>query len=468
MSNTEKKSRAWAPAAEDAELFKTLYEKRTAYEDIGTRFNITKNCVFAHITRERKEGRLLPLGPVITGATGAEVVRTVGHRGWQPDDIEAFKVLYYKPATYDSIAATFETTAPKVFRFVKYARAAGLLPDKNGLTVKEDEAFNQQVLKTLKSSTAAMSIVDLSNLFDKSPNRIAAAINELRQQNFLVELNEHGYAKFDTPSAGSKHYRKLEYLDTTRRIRVGLVSDAHLCSRYERLDCLNTMYDIFEKEGITTVFDTGNQLDGEARFNKSDLNVHGLGNQVNYWVKNWPARKGITTEFICGDDHEGWWVQNSGIDIGRYMESVAKEAGREDLVYRGYMESDIIYTTPEGGKTIIRLQHPGGGSSYAVSYTPQKIVESLSGGEKPNILLLGHYHKSGYFYVRNVHTVLSGCFMDQSPFMRKKRLAAHVGGYILDIVQAPDGSVLRFNPTFIPFYGGEDQENWHYHMYNND
>jgi hypothetical protein len=242
------------------------------------------------------------------------------------------------------------------------------------------------------------------------------------------------------------------------------MGDAHLCSKYSRLDYLNTFYDICEQEGVTRVFDCGNMIDGEARFNKTDLLVHGMGNQMKYWAEHWPKREGIITEYVCGDDHEGWYLQREGIDIGWHMQKVAEKLGRTDLKYLGYMEHDIDLMTPEGGATTIRLQHPGGGSAYATSYQPQKIVESLSGGEKPHILCLGHYHKHGSFLVRNVHTLLTGCFQDQTPFMRKKRLSAHLGGYICDLTQAQDGSVLRWTTTFIPFFSDDNHEVWQYRM----
>jgi hypothetical protein len=54
--------------------------------------------------------------------------------------------------------------------------------------------------------------------------------------------------------------------------------------------------------------------------------------------------------------------------------------------------------------------------------------------------------------------------MDQSPFMRKKRLAAHVGGWIIEVTQAPDGSVLRLKSVFVPFYGDNVNEAWAYQM----
>lgn len=247
--------------------------------------------------------------------------------------------------------------------------------------------------------------------------------------------------------------------------KFGVCGDNHLCSRYERLDILNALYDLYEAEGITTVYNTGNWIEGEARFNKQDINTHGMGNQVDYFVKNYPQRKGITTYFIAGDDHEGWYLQREGIDIGKFAEIQAREAGRTDLVYLGYMEADITIKSPNNkGKTTIRVVHPGGGSSYAVSYSIQKLIESYQGGEKPDILLAGHYHKADYMFCRGVHAIQTACTVDQSPFMRKKKLAAHLGGWIAEFSTDNNGAITRFKQEFIPFYDNAYYKKWEYQM----
>ena len=89
-------------------------------------------------------------------------------------------------------------------------------------------------------------------------------------------------------------------------------------------------------------------------------------------------------------------------DVGAYLELVAKKAGRTDLEYIGHVEADIAIKA--GNKpTMIKIQHPGGGSAYARSYTGQKQVEAFEGGEKPSILVQGHYHVSNYMNDRNIH-----------------------------------------------------------------
>jgi hypothetical protein len=90
-------------------------------------------------------------------------------------------------------------------------------------------------------------------------------------------------------------------------------------------------------------------------------------------------------------------------------------------------------------------------NSYAHSYRLQKVIESLPGGEKPNVLLAGHVHKMGYFFIRNIHAISAGCLQEQTSWMRGKRLEAHPGFWIIEM-DVNDGTIVRFTPTFYPYY----------------
>jgi hypothetical protein len=242
--------------------------------------------------------------------------------------------------------------------------------------------------------------------------------------------------------------------DSNNRIRFGISSDKHYASKYAREDVVGELYSWFAEEGIEHVLDGGNWIDGEARFNRYDIKAHGLEAQCQYLAKKLPEHPGLTTYAIAGDDHEGWYAQREGVDIGRYCEGVFRNAGREDWVNLGYMEAFFDIVNANSGMTAQGLlMHPGGGSSYAHSYRPQKIVESFAGGEKPAALFIGHYHKVGLYMIRNVWTVQMGCGQDQTPFMRKKSIDAHVAGGIIEFTQDPEtGALIGCRPEFRVYY----------------
>lgn len=314
--------------------------------------------------------------------------------------------------------------------------------------IPEDrQKLKDQIVNLIKKPT---SLTELCNKVDKPPKVVNVILEELKNEKFNVLITDDIVELSGKIKEGGKHRIDLRAFEN-KMYKIGFIGDNHLGSKWERLDVLHSLYDIFEKEGIREVYNTGNWIEGEARFNKYELLVAGVTAQVEYFIKNYPQRKGITTYYIAGDDHEGWYVQREKINIGEYAEMKARKAGREDLVYLGYVEADIELKTKRG-KAIMKVMHPGGGSSYALSYTPQKIVESFSGGEKPNILLLGHYHKFDYICYRNVYTIQTGTTQDQSTFMRKRKLQAHVGGGILEFQQSVDGAINRAKVEWIGYY----------------
>lgn len=258
-----------------------------------------------------------------------------------------------------------------------------------------------------------------------------------------------------TPEVGATRGQPLEFVtDKDGTFTFAISTDQHLCSRYERLDCLNDFYDQVEKRGIRTVLNAGNWIDGEASFNRHEIHTHGMDAQLQYLAREYPKRRGVTTYAVAGADHEGWYSRREGVDIGKYAQNVMREAGREDWHDIGYVERAIPLVHRDTGKgSNILVMHPGGGSAYATSYIPQKIVESFDGGEKPAALVLGHYHKADYTYMRNVHTMQGGCFQDQSLFMRSKRLSAHLGGCFVRLTVDPrTGAFIECQYTFRAYY----------------
>ena len=317
-------------------------------------------------------------------------------------------------------------------------------------TTKVEKTFEVELYGFLKTRKTILNVEQLSDHFNVGISKVRKALESLKKKGHNITVLSQGIElSREIPKAEPTIIPAKSLAG--KLIRFGYVTDNHLGSKYARLDVLNCLFDIFEQEGIKSVYQTGNMIDGEARFNKFDLLAYGLDGQCQYFVDNWPVRKGITTYYITGDDHEGWYVQREGINIGQHIEDMAKRSGRKDLVYLGHMEHDIVFKGLKQS-TIMRLLHAGGGSSYATSYAPQKIVESYQGGEKPHILLVGHYHKAEYGFPREVHVVQGGTTEDQTPFMRKLKIQAHVGGWIVEFVLTPEGRVSRFKTEWIPFF----------------
>jgi len=311
------------------------------------------------------------------------------------------------------------------------------------------ETFDEKLCKKLLDEKHT--ITELANFYDVGPKTIEETISRLKKKGYNLALEEETVSikKEGQPQKDAYKINVKDFFGN--KIKFGAIADTHVGSKSERLDILNTLYDIFKKEGVKVVLHGGNYIDGEFYFNKHETKTRGLDDMIEYFLENYPKRDGIQTWFISGDDHEGWWTQREGVDVGKMIIERQEEFNRNDLVYLGYQERDIILKAPKG-EAILRLMHAGGGTAYADSYSTQKIVESYQEGEKPHILLVGHYHKAIYHNPRGIHVVQLGCTQNQTRFMRKKKIRAHLGGWIIDLNQAPTGEINRFKPEWIQFW----------------
>ncbi len=249
------------------------------------------------------------------------------------------------------------------------------------------------------------------------------------------------------PSPYATEHRELE-LGTSQgtweitstpdnKFRFAAFGDLHAGSKYARWDVREDLTRRAEKFRAMAILDTGNWIDGEASFNRYDLEVVGLEMQLQMLATRYPKTR-IPTYAVTGADHEGWYVKREGIDVGRNCEAVMRAAGHP-WTNLGYMQADILLRNANSkAVSILRVMHPGGGSAYALSYKPQKIIEAMEGGEKPAVLLIGHYHKIDFGLVRNVFYCQTGTSQDQTPFLAQKGIEVHVGGFLIEMEQDPE------------------------------
>jgi len=290
-----------------------------------------------------------------------------------------------------------------------------------------------------------MTIREIEQRFHLDRAEVFEMLDSLIEKGYNVHSINGVYRIEAQPEITTKQDPRFVFeSDDEGRYLFGGVADTHLGSKYERLDVLEDLYNTFEQQGVPVVFHGGNMIEGEAHFNRYDVHVYGMDRQVRYLVENYPQRDGVVTYAIHGDDHEGWYAKREGIDMGRYIERAFRDAGRDDWYDLGFLEADVVLRHKvTGAEATLRVVHPGGGTAYALSYQAQKLVESYGGADKPAVLFLGHWHKMFTFNYRNVWIVGLGCVKDQDVFMRKKRLAAHVGGVIVELEQDPEtGAVV--------------------------
>jgi hypothetical protein len=230
----------------------------------------------------------------------------------------------------------------------------------------------------------------------------------------------------------------------------GLFGDTQTGSIYSAPECWKAWAEHAKARGATALYHTGDVLDGHRIYKGQEFELRDVGmeRQLERLVKDAPD-VGIPVEFIVGN-HDLSLKHLAGVNIGKAIEERMLKAGQK-WKFLGEETGYVEVMTPIGKIFRLRLLHPGGGSSYAISYRLQKIIESLEGGTKPDMLAVGHYHKAEMLpNYRNVCGIQTGAFQWQSPFMARMGLAAHVGGWIVEVTTGAD--LISIRGEFVAFF----------------
>jgi hypothetical protein len=287
-------------------------------------------------------------------------------------------------------------------------------------------------------------IGDLGEMIAKGPDGLA---KQKRQQKAINTLQE-------TLLLAYKRRKPYEVPVRSRdnEVRFGVIGDTQCGSLYALRDGTAAFYERCGAEGIKIILHAGDVLDGWRVYRGQEF-------ELRPDAKSWPEQRaifeaeipkipGLDTIFITGN-HDSSFKNLVGMNVGDEL-----HRARPDWKCIGQDVGDVDLQDQAGRKYRVRLLHPGGGTAYAVSYHLQKIIEALPGGQKPNMLIAGHYHKGlfmpGY---RNVDGLLAGCLQAQTPFMARQSIAAMMGGWIVT-VNLGDAEKLssRVNPTWCGFF----------------
>lgn len=323
---------------------------------------------------------------------------------------------------------------------------------RKGLEEKQDIDI-EELLKFIKKERT---VEEMGYKFNCSSDKIINTLTKLKDESNLNIVKFNGNFKLEKlilPTQ-KKHIFSNNWDGNDKNFIFGVCSDTHFNSKYCQITHLHTFYDICKKEGISRIYHAGDIDEGENMRpgHKYECYAQGADDHCSNIVRDYPKRDGIETFFITGN-HDHSMIKHCGFNIGP---AIAKD--RSDMIYLG-PDSATVELTPN---CRIELRHPANGSAYAISYHPQKIMESFSDDEKPAILIIGHYHKADYIFYRNIHCVQAGAFEAQTSWMKNKGIAAMVGGWIIEVTVNDDGYIRRFRTTFYPAYESieDDWKNW--------
>lgn len=266
---------------------------------------------------------------------------------------------------------------------------------------------------------------------------VIGLVELMKQDGELVDYVDGQIIKLKKPLKSNDVYKIPNNLE---RLRLLLISDTHLCSKYDRLDILNYLYDKADKKQVNYILHSGDLTDGLSNRQQQlyELKEISYDGQRDYTIEKYP-KSNIPTYLIAGN-HDLWWVKQCGTDI---VKDICKN--RDDLIYLGSDCEDL-----QIGKLKIRLYH-GKGGGYAKSYKLQKYLDAIPIEEKPHILQTGHIHQAFYMKQDNTHCFQTSCLQDLTPFERSMGFSNDKSCWWVDINFDNRGNVYSINQELETF-----------------
>ena len=267
--------------------------------------------------------------------------------------------------------------------------------------------------------------IDLCDKLNAPPSAVRELIAECHSRNILVHV-ENNHVGFRAPDPEQRVQVVGIAPVVGERQKVGVLSDTHLGSKYCLREQLKEFVAYAYSQGVREILHAGDVLDGCYRHGIWEVSHSGLDAQAEDLFDTLPRMPGLNYRCITGN-HDFTFTEGSGVDVGQYLSSVFRSRGRTDVHFYGDRGAFL-----KVGGAVFHLWHPKSGVAYARSYALQKQVEKYASGEKPNVLLAGHWHVYCHIFERGVHALACPTFQGGgSAFAKSLGGAPAIGGMIL-------------------------------------
>lgn len=292
----------------------------------------------------------------------------------------------------------------------------------------------QKLIKRYKT------VSELSRQLDINENELLGILFRMKEQGHNINVQGDNITIPKAPIIEDREYFIPNNLTTLKML---LISDTHLVSKYDRLDILRYVYKKAEERGITTVLHAGDFTDGKSNRAEHiyELRHHSLEDQVDYCVDNYPKLNNGGKTYTIAGNHDLWWYKSTGSDI---VKMIANR--REDIVYLGPDSA-----TMNIGKVKIRLFHGNGGPAYAKSYKLQKYLDRIPYSEMPDILCTGHIHEAFYYVKDKTHCFQIGTLEELTPFGRSLGFGNSLSCWWVTVELDQKGNIVSVIPELETF-----------------
>ena len=282
------------------------------------------------------------------------------------------------------------------------------------------------------------SIKEMCEALEINEYELIGMVEKLKEEGNLVDYVNGEIIILKRPANEEKIYQIPNDLE---KLKLLLISDTHLCSKYDRLDILRYLYDKAEELGVKHVLHSGDFTDGRSSrpehvYELKELSYQG---QVDYCVDKYPQFSGKT--YVIQGNHDNWWYKSNGSEI---VKAIANQ--RQDIEYLGADVGNMKI-----GNLDIRLFHGSGNVAYAKSYKVQKVLDQIPLDERPDIFQTGHIHQAFYMKQDKTHCFQTGCLEDITPYVRGLGFNGDKSCWWADVEFDDKGQIHSITPTLEEF-----------------
>jgi predicted phosphodiesterase len=303
------------------------------------------------------------------------------------------------------------------------------------IAASKPDQFSALVKATRKG---AVPFEDLCNTLDLSPAKLRDLLDRASEANLVIGVAGGKVGFLNAPKEEVQEVGVSPVVG--QRQMVAHITDTHLGSKWCLRHYLKDFVRYAYSKGVREILHTGDVLDGNYKGHGFERSHEGLTEQIRDLFDVLPRAPGLTYHAISGN-HDQTFEDESGVDVGAAIAGYFRDHGRDD--WRGYGTRGALLRVRG---VLCDLWHPGGSVSYATSYKMHKKVEAYAPGSKPQILLIGHWHRFCYIYERGIHAIAGGTFQGGGSAFAKSLTCGPpaIGGSILSWDLTEQGTIRDF------------------------
>lgn len=217
-------------------------------------------------------------------------------------------------------------------------------------------------------------------------------------------------------------------------IKLGLLGDTHLASKYDDVESLERAYDLAEDKNTDVILHSGDLVDGLVSVPGyfDELKEKTYTGQVEYVLDKYPNYSGKT--LIVSGNHDDYWYRLTGKEI---IKEISEK--RDDIEYLGssrrIIDIDGLRVNVLHGK--FKDTNP---INNIYSY-----LDNIPRDKKPDIVHSGHYHTAKHQQYHGVEMFRNGSFIKQKPRDDERGLTQDPSMYFVDVYFDDNGNVAEIS-----------------------